>query len=251
MYHIGIDIGSSFTKYCIMNEQRAVLYLYTEETPVHQKEYFEEKAAVFERKYPGCRIITCGYGKGNVVAAVRNVSELTALACGADYYIGGSAVILDIGGQDTKIIFEEAGKLRKFFVNDKCAAGCGRFLINTLNTIKMSWEDLNVSGCAEPNVTLSSVCAVFAQSEIVELLAQNYPTEEIMRAVLWHILGQAKVLLGKIDCTEIYLSGGLSKIKGMRDFAELAFGVKVNILEQSPYLSAIGCAEMMAGAGMI
>ncbi len=245
MYHIGIDIGSSFTKYCVMNEQGEVIRLFTEQTPVRQREYFEEKTAAFGRKYPGCRIVTCGYGKGNVAAAAGNISELTALACGAGHYIGGSAVVLDVGGQDTKIVYEESGKLKKFFVNDKCAAGCGRFLINTLNTIKMPWENLNVSGCGKPNVTLSSVCAVFAQSEIVELLAQDYPAEGILQAVLWHILGQARVLLGKIDCTDIYFSGGLTKINGMRDYAELALGVKVNILDQSPYLSAIGCAKMM------
>ena len=131
MYKIGIDVGSTFTKYCILNEKKEIEKCYKERTPVLQKKYFKNILRQLQLKYPDCDIITCGYGRENVYA-LKSINELTALAFGVNHQYVDYDVILDIGGQDIKIIRQENGHLREFFVNDRCAAGSGMFLLNTL-----------------------------------------------------------------------------------------------------------------------
>ena len=243
MYHIGIDIGSTYTKYCIVDCDKRILDTYCERTPIRQKEYFEKKRLFLSNEYPDARVISCGYGKKNVMA-VRNVSELTALAYGSYYMVPEQNIVLDIGGQDTKIIVHENGKLKEFFVKGKCAAGCGMFLANVLSLLKMRFSDIDLSEVDRPEISLSSVCAVFAQSEIIELLAVDCPPKTILQAVVWQILTQAKMLLSKVKCEKIVLSGGLTQIFGISSYAEQALGCRVIVPAQAPYLSALGCAIM-------
>lgn len=240
MSSIGIDIGSTYTKYCVL-EEGGIVSLSSERTPIRQKEYFEKKTAELETMYPGSAIVTCGYGRHNA-AAMRSVSELVALAEGAGRVAPGYDVVLDIGGQDTKIIVCGEGKLKEFFVNDKCAAGCGMFVVNSLNLLQMDFEDISLAGSKQPSIKLSSTCAVFAQSEITELIAGNAEPDEIMKAVIWQILVQSKALLGKVNCRRLLFTGGLSQIPGIEDYASSVLGIPVTIPEQSLYLSAIGAA---------
>lgn len=244
MYRIGIDIGSTYTKYCIMNSCGEIVGLYSEQTPVRQKEYFEKKRNELKISYPEAKIISCGYGRRNFSAA-KSINELTALAAGVHRQNPFGKIVLDIGGQDTKVICQTGGVLKEFFINDKCAAGCGMFLANTLNMLQMKFEDIDLTSAKPPEIRLSSVCAVFAQSEIVELVAADVEPERIVQAVVWQILTQAKVLLGKVADGDVVLSGGLTQIKGIGEFAEQVFGRKVVVLEQGAYLAAIGCAVYM------
>jgi len=241
MRRIGIDIGSTYTKYCCTDTAGEICELICEKTPLRQKEFFAKRLQELMRTYPDAEVVSCGYGKKNI-ASVRQVSELTALAAGANYLCPGIPVILDIGGQDTKVIRQENGRLVDFFTNERCAAGCGMFLYNILNLLQLDFQELDFSGMGCPEIKLSSVCAVFAQSEIVELLAEDVPEQKIIHAVVWQILSQAGMLLGKVDCKEILLSGGISEIKGTAAMAELVFEKKVSILPESRYLSAVGCA---------
>ena len=244
MYSIGIDVGSTYTKYCILNHDRKILKLFSQKTPVAQKKYFLAQTAQFYKQYPNCQIISCGYGRKNIEAQ-KNVSELIALAVGANRQYPKEKVILDIGGQDTKIIRQENGKLKEFFVNDKCAAGCGMFLKNTLEMLKMDFKEIDLlSDFTQPELRISSVCAVFAQTEIVEAIAGDVPAESIIKAVLYQIFTQAKVLLSKIESNSILLSGGLAGIIGIGPFAERILGRTVFIPDNPQYLSAIGCAEL-------
>lgn len=241
MHRIGIDVGSTYTKYCIMDEEKQVVRLYSEKTPVRQKQYFEEKCARLKSQYPDAAIVSCGYGKKNI-QAVENINELTALAKGAYYAANDVRSILDIGGQDTKIICQEQGKLKRFFMNDKCAAGSGLFLSNTLKFLEMDFDNIDLTDAKESVIKLSSICAVFAQSEIVELIAENQNEADIIQAVVWQILIKAKPLLGKVEKSPILLSGGMTKIKGFQEFAGIALGQECRIAKSSAYLSAVGCA---------
>lgn len=243
MYRIGIDVGSTYTKYCVVGEFGGVLSLTlsAEKTPVRQREYFAEKMRSFREQYGNCPVVTCGYGRRNI-GNEKTVTELTALAAGAGYQCPGINVILDIGGQDTKIILQDDGKLKRFFVNEKCAAGCGMFLENTLRLLQMDFKDIDVGLSGQPKIRLSSVCAVFAQSEIVEMIAAGVPEMHIIHAVLWQILTQAKALLGKMECSELALSGGLTRIPAIQGLAEQVLEKRVIVPEHAPYLSSIGCA---------
>lgn len=248
MEFIGIDIGSTYTKYCIMSEGGVICQLYSEKTPVRQRAYFEERCREFDRKYPQAILVSCGYGKGNI-AACKNVNELTALARGANYAVPDAEVILDIGGQDTKVICQKEGKLQEFFVNDRCAAGSGVFLANTVNMLNISFDKIDLTGTAKPEIDLSSVCAVFAQTEIVELIAKNTDENAILQAVIWQILVQSRRLLCKVKDTPVLLSGGLAQIKGILEYAEHALDRQCMLSEYGAYLSAIGCA-LISSAGM-
>ena len=240
MSSIGIDIGSTYTKYCVLDGSEIVM-LASEKTPVRQKEFFEKKTSELNSLYPGAPVVSCGYGKNNAGSG-KAVSELVALAAGAGKIAPDHNVVLDIGGQDTKIIVCENGKLREFFVNDKCAAGCGMFVANTINMLQTKFCDISLGDGMQPSVKLSSTCAVFAQTEITELIAGNAQPEEIMRAVIWQVLVQSRALLGKVRADKILFTGGLTQIPGIERYASTVFGLPVTVPENSNYLSAIGAA---------
>ena len=243
MYKIGIDIGSTYTKYCIMNEGRDITELFSEKTPIRQKEFFEAKLMEIMDKFPSADIVSCGYGKKNI-QALKNINELTALALGGYFLEPDSDIILDIGGQDTKIIRQENGRLKEFFINGKCAAGSGMFLANVLRMLEKDFWEIDLTGTETTPLKLSSVCAVFASSEIVTLLADNVNEDDIIKAVIWHILIQAKLLLKKVKRSKILLSGGFTKIPGFCKYAENALECECVVAENGSYLSAIGCALM-------
>lgn len=242
MSGIGIDVGSTYAKYCIM-ENCGIKELYSEKTPIRQQEHFKRIKQELKAKYPDLDIVSCGYGKQNATDG-KKINELIALAKGVGFLSPESKVVLDIGGQDTKVIVQENGMLKKFFVNNKCAAGSGLFLSNTLQLIEKKFEEIDLRNVEKPSVMLTSVCAVFAQSDIVRLLADNVSSDEIVYAVIWHILTQAKVLLSKVKINEdgILLSGGLTQIVGFADFASIALGHKCVVNEKGLYYSAIGCS---------
>ena len=241
MYSVGVDIGSTYTKYCVMNGGK-IEKLFCEKTPVRQREYFENKVRELLFEYPNAKIVSCGYGRGNI-SSLKRINELTALARGVGYVCPEHELVLDIGGQDTKIIRHKNGQLKEFFVNDKCAAGSGIFLSNVLNMLGEDFDSIDLTGAKEPEIRLSSVCAVFAQSEIVEIIAKSSPeSAEIIKAVIWQIFKKAAPLLDKVEGDEILLSGGLSKIRGIENFAGLALGKEVSTDMMAAYFSAIGAA---------
>lgn len=240
MYSIGIDVGSTYTKYCVMSDGK-IVSLFMEKTPVRQKEYFDQKINDLLNNYPKADIVSCGYGKSNV-NNINSVNELTALARGVYHVTHMDAVVLDIGGQDTKVISQEMGKLKEFFINDKCAAGSGVFLTNTLNMLGMSFEDIHIGDIYDSPISLLSTCAVFAQSEMVELIADNRTEEEIIRAVLRQIFVKAKPLLSKVEHGSVMLSGGLSQIERIKPFAENVLETDIIVMESGAYYSSIGCA---------
>lgn len=240
MYEIGVDVGSTYTKYCIMHEKK-IVDLFMEKTPIKQADYFREKIQYLKEMYNGARIVSCGYGKENV-ETVKRVNELTALSKGAFYFTKVSGTILDIGGQDTKIIYQDNGNLMHFFVNDKCAAGSGMFLINVLNMLEKDFSEIDLEGELGDIGNLTSVCAVFAQSEIVQMIADNFDVDTIVRLVVKQILIKAKVLLNKIDTKKINISGGLSQIKGIDIFASNILEVECRIIKEGMYSAAVGCA---------
>ncbi len=126
MYRIGIDIGSTYTKYCVLHTEKGTMALFSEQTPVRQREYFSRKLPQLREQYPGCSIVTCGYGRKNICRD-KSISELTALAAGAFHQCPEAGVILDIGGQDTKLVRQENSRLKAFFTNRSVRLGAVSF----------------------------------------------------------------------------------------------------------------------------
>lgn len=241
MFKIGIDVGSAYTKYCVARGDK-ITELYAEKTPVRQSGYFAEKIADLAGTYPISQIVSCGYGRENVLGATV-INELTALCKGVYQIIGEeNASILDIGGQDIKVVTQIKGKLRDFFLSDKCAAGSGMFLDTALNMLGRDYDDIDLTTDGYGPTQLSSVCAVFAQSEIVSLIAGNTDEERIIRGVIRHIFLKAKPLLIKTDAPAYLLTGGLSQIKGICRFAKDVTGFNFHTFDNAAYAAAIGCA---------
>lgn len=242
MYRLGIDVGSTYTKYCVLSCRNKIEDCFTERTPIRQREYFEGKKGDFPSA-------SCGYGKANVPFAKKSVNELTALAKGSHFVCPEVSVVLDIGGQDTKIICHENGTLKNFYINDRCAAGSGMFLINTLRMLEMDFDDMDLQDIRS-EIRLSSACAVFAQTEIVGLIAANVPAKDIAGAVVGHILQQSRSLLRKVNAENgILLSGGLTQIRGFREMADRILETRCIIGPYARYMSAIGCALSLPSCG--
>lgn len=239
MYRIGIDVGSAYTKYCVMEDGGAAS-LFMEKTPVRQKAYFAKKLLELNKEYGDAKIVSCGYGKRNI-DGTESINELTALARGVFYQTGQDGTVLDIGGQDTKVIVQSGGNLKRFFLNDKCAAGSGLFLANTLDYLNRDFSDIRLSAETEEIPKLSATCAVFAQSEIVELVADNRTEDEILLAVIGQILTKAEELLSKVDAGSVFLTGGLSQIQGVDRLAAKVLGRECVPVENGTYMASIGC----------
>lgn len=244
MYKIGIDIGSTYTKYCVADSENKIIDLFAEKTPTRQLEYFKNKLRTLEKKYPNCSVVSCGYGKKNI-ENIKNINELIALAKGAYNLMPVVNHILDIGGQDTKYISHENGYLKEFFINEKCAAGSGIFLSNICNILDKKIDTIELLPISEVNISLSSVCAVFAQSEIVKLVSENVDEDLIISSVVKQILNQAKALLGKMHKSKLLLSGGLTNIKGFKEYAEYLFDRECLVVNNASFFSAIGCTSFI------
>jgi predicted CoA-substrate-specific enzyme activase len=224
---IGVDVGASFTKICVMTPDSAILRLDTVRTPIMQKEYFTDLSARLRQQYGDIAITSCGYGQRNINHN-HTVSELTALAWGIHYAAPNYQTVLDIGGQDAKVISCVNGKVTAFALNDQCAAGCGLFFLNALSILNTCFVDVSLQDitCAP----LSAVCAVFAQTEIVRRVSAGESAQVIIDAAAATIMRQATRLLGKIHVYEpIAFTGGLSLVSGAAQMISHMLGMQVAV----------------------
>ncbi len=192
--------------------------------------------------WPEAPIVATGYGREKIAAA-RTVTEITCHACGAEYLAPGVRCVIDIGGQDYKGIASEGGRVLSFQMNDKCAAGSGRFLDMVLGRLELDLDRMDELLAKGRAVTLNSTCAVFAESEIIGLLAQGVSREEILggvaRSMAAKIAGQAARVA--ISAPAV-LTGGLSASSGICRALSKSLGLTVTPLPLGLYAGAIGAA---------
>lgn len=238
---IGIDIGSTFTKLCVMSESRTIRSLSSFATPVEQKNFFANRLGELNKDYDILSVTSCGYGKENM-GADTTISELVALSKGVGFYFSGVQTVLDIGGQDSKVIQCVNGKLTKFFLNDKCAAGSGLFLQNALRILNMDFEQIKI-GTDKIN-PLSTTCAVFAQTEIIRGISSGKSAQELANSAIYSILKQTSgILRPEIRKNgQIIFSGGMTLIHGIDKLLSSLIECEVIIPQHSVFLAAIGCA---------
>jgi predicted CoA-substrate-specific enzyme activase len=238
--YLGCDIGSTFTKICVLGDDGNIVSLDSFQTPAAQKSVFSEKLAALSADYHILASAACGYGRENIPVDIT-LPELSALGRGIFHILPEARTVLDIGGQDAKAIHCQDGKLSRFLLNDKCAAGSGLFLQNALRILDLDFVSLAVgTGHVE---SLSTICAVFAQTEIIRLIAKGTPQKEIIDSVLLSILKQAASLLRQIEPKPLAaFTGGLSLIPGLGDMLSSILEMPVTVPAHSNYLAAIGCA---------
>lgn len=243
----GIDIGSVATKGVLYNgEVAACVIVPTGWSPREASrmalDMMAAKAGIARAAITS--IVATGYGRVSADVATRAVTEITCHARGACSLHAGIRTVLDIGGQDAKVIqLDCSGAVADFAMNDKCAAGTGRFLEVMARTLGVEVADFDrLADGAEPR-PITSMCAVFAESEVVSLLAGGATRESVARGVLASIADRAAGLLGKIGAAgPVAFTGGLSRSRLLCSMIEKRLGMPLLTSPESQLAGALGGA---------
>ena len=245
-YGAGIDSGSSFCKGALVDSKGiAALAVLPSGWDIAQTGA-QMRGEIC--KTPGVPFAATGYGRDKIGGCSETLTEISAHAAGAEFLCPGVRTVIDIGGQDCKVIAVERGRVRDFQMNDKCAAGSGRFLeliCARLQADSAMMEELLAQGrCA----VLNSTCVVFAESEIIGLLARGVSREEILGGAAASLAARIASLAAKLPIAEpAVLSGGLAESSGLAQALSSALGIAVQTLPYGRYAGAIGAALRARG----
>jgi len=246
---IGADLGSTAIK-VVINSGETSLWRGVAQTVPNQervvRNLIDEGLAAIGANGAEYQVAATGYGKKLLTGAQKNVNEISANALGLFRQSAGRAgVVINIGGQDSKVIrLAPDGRVLDFRMNDKCAAGTGRFFEQAARILDVPLEDFARLGVAsKKEIDINSTCVVFAESEIVSLLASGAAREDIIRGLCVSVARRAAGLMGNNDVEgSIYLDGGPALneclVAALRD--ELA--ADVHVLEAPQYTVAHGAA---------
>ena len=190
-------------------------------------------------------LVTTGYGRTAIESGDKSITEITCHARGAHYLNPDVRTVIDIGGQDSKVIrLDETGAVVNFVMNDKCAAGTGRFLEMMARTMEMSLDQMSVTGLDyQEDITISSMCTVFAESEVVSLIAQNKAPDDIVHGLNKAVAAKTAALVQRVGGEEKYMmTGGVSKNQGLVQTLEEKLSAKLVISENAQLCGALGAA---------
>jgi predicted CoA-substrate-specific enzyme activase len=253
MYYLGIDIGSLSCDAVIIDENDIVLAASVVPTGARNKEAIERATrevlaisgiAMEEIK----ATVSTGYGRDRVEERLTAVTEITCHGRGIEAVKKGTDVLIDIGGQDSKAIrLDGKGRVLDFAMNDKCAAGTGRFLEAMARALQV---DIGIMGeldkGAKENLTLSSMCTVFAESEVVSLIAKGVQVNEIVNGLNRSIASRTQALVRRIspdlNGLSLSMSGGVARNKGVVKALGVALGCEIAVPPQPDIVGALGAA---------
>jgi (R)-2-hydroxyacyl-CoA dehydratese activating ATPase len=258
MITAGIDAGSRSTKIVLFDcRNSAILAMSLADQGINQENLAKEllertcKDARVDRASLS-RIVATGYGRKAVRFADTTVTEITCHARGVYHLAPGTRTIIEIGGQDSKcILLDDGGTVRDFGMNDRCAAGSGRFLELVSTRLGVSLHALGELGKAsrEPAV-ISSMCVVFAETEIIGLLAEGVAPPDIAAGVQNAIASRVAALAGRIVAEPVCFTGGVALQEGMVRALEAALACPVQVCASPQYTGALGAAILASQAGV-
>jgi predicted CoA-substrate-specific enzyme activase len=248
-YFVGIDSGSHATKLVCINKDRKVVGRYLVPTGTSVRESVQGVLRLLAEdgisRENIARLVATGYGRNNVDGADEIVTEITCHAAGAYHLLGRGGTIIDIGGQDSKAIkIDETGRVIQFSMNDKCAAGTGRFLEVMADKLRLSLDEFaEMAKGSEEAVPVSSMCSVFAESEVISLIAGGKSKEEIAKGIHRAIAERTASLAKRINGTPpYYMAGGVSKNECLVCELESCLGSKIDVVEEPQFTGALGAA---------
>ena len=251
VYTAGIDSGSTSTDAVIMNADRKILgraIIPTGAGAVNTASRALETAlneAVLHKEDLSA-IVSTGYGRTTIgIDGAEDVTEITCHAKGAVYLDPEARTVIDIGGQDSKVIsIDEQGHVLNFVMNDKCAAGTGRFLEQQARALELSMPEMSRRGLEwKKDINISSMCTVFAESEVVSLVAQNVDTADIIHGLNKAIASKTAGLAARVKKQPGYiLTGGVAKNEGVVKCLEEKLGAPVFVSPDAQLCGAIGAA---------
>jgi predicted CoA-substrate-specific enzyme activase len=250
----GIDVGSTYTKVVLLSDAGEVLGRameptgfklgVTAERALHQV-MDELGLGAEDVRY----IVATGFGRHQVAASDVQVTDLTAGARGAALLFPGTRTILDVGGQTMKASrLDERARVRSFRLNDKCAAGTGAFLEKTARYMGYSTIEIGpLVSTSKEAVPISGVCAVFAESEVINQLSQGAAPADIMHGAIVSLVGRSVQLLKRVGLVpEFTLIGGILRFQRMVDVVRQQLGASVNVPagDMVQFVSALGAAVL-------
>ena len=248
--YVGIDSGSTSTDVVILNEKKEIVSQVI--LPTGAGAAAGADRALEERvKQAGLKkedltaTVTTGYGRTAIQSGDKSITEITCHAKGAFFLNPKVRTIIDIGGQDSKVIrIDDTGNVTNFVMNDKCAAGTGRFLELMARTLELSLEEMSTLGLTwNEDITISSMCTVFAESEVVSLIAQDKTPSDIIHGLNESVASKTCALVKRVGGEgEYMMTGGVSKNRGVVSAIERRLGVKLCISDEAQLNGALGAA---------
>lgn len=248
MISAGIDIGSLSSKAVLFNGTKVVssYCLATGSLPRKAGETVLEKALQMAglRREDLCCIVGTGYGRKILPFAHKNSTEITCFARGASFLSPGIEMVVDIGGQDSKVILvDTAGKASDFLTNDKCAAGTGRFLETMAHALELQVDEMALLGHNDEPAQVNNTCTVFAESEIVGLLAAEVKRDEIIAGINKAVAERTFYLANRLGVrNKVVFCGGVARNSGVRKALERALKQTVIVPEDPQLVGALGAA---------
>ena len=250
MITAGIDAGSRAIKILVRDtDSRRILVSGATDQGIRQESLAEQlfEQLLRENKLQRndiAKIVATGYGRNRLRFADETITEITCHACGVHSLVPETRTIIEIGGQDSKwILLNEKGAVQDFAMNDRCAAGTGCFLemvAKRLETPLMTLGEM-AAGCNKSAV-ISSMCVVFAETEIIGLLASGARPEEIVAGVQTAIAARVSALAGRRVTPPILFTGGVARISGMARALAASLGRPVRIAPDPEMTGALGAA---------
>ncbi len=249
-YAAGVDVGSTQTKAIVIDEQgriagRAIIDTGANVVTAAEKAYLAALAEGGIAEAEVGYIVGTGYGRYKVTFGDTQVTEISCHARGAVHMFASTRTVLDMGGQDTKAIrIRPNGEVLDFCMNDKCAAGTGRFLQAAAFALEIPLADLGTTALrAEKAVAISTTCTVFAESEVLSWLGKGKKIEDILLGVHRSIATRSIGLLRRVGIEDqVTFTGGVTRNQGMVQVLNEMLGIQMNISEESHFMGAIGAA---------
>ena len=249
-YYVGIDSGSTSTDVAILDKDKYIVAQVILPTGAGAAAG-AERALEQALEQAGLKMedisatVTTGYGRSAIQQGDKSITEITCHAKGAHFLDPEVRTIIDIGGQDSKVIrVDEQGNVVNFVMNDKCAAGTGRFLELMARTLELSMDEMSTAGLNwKEDITISSMCTVFAESEVVSLIAQNKSRADIIHGLNESVASKTYALCRRIGGEPVYMmTGGVSKNQGVAQAIQRKLGAELRISDQAQLNGALGAA---------
>jgi len=248
----GVDIGSTATKALVLKDEKIMGFAVRPTGANPEKAATDALDKALEKaqmKFEDIKyIVTTGYGRRAYSKANENINEINANARAA-LWLGSSAgtirTIIDIGGQDSKVIsIDKDGIVKDFIMNDKCAAGTGKFMEVIAQILEVELKDMGeLSLRSTKPIKIGSTCVVFAQSEVISLIAQNKSKEDIIAGINNAIASRIVNMGKRVGIKEtVFFDGGPAKNIGVRTALETALGMKVFVPKNPQVVNALGAA---------
>jgi predicted CoA-substrate-specific enzyme activase len=251
LYFAGVDIGSTMTKVVLTDKSGNLLSTIKGPTGAEHRQLANEvmRQALEEASLQIddiSYVVATGYGRLNVPFADRQITELSCHARGVYSLFPDVRTAIDIGGQDAKCMKIDSGRLVNFAMNDKCAAGTGRFLEVTATALGIKLEDMGgISLKATKRIQISSLCTVFAQQEVVALISRGEKLENILAGLHDALAGRIAALARRLGMEpDLVLTGGVAKNIGMVRAMKESLGCEILVPEEPLITGALGAAVL-------